>query len=263
MEAYRIGEYGRAIRQFRLALEKQPVFPEATAAIGRAYEMDRSFDLAERYYLEALSRSAQLYVPEDKYAISYDLAALYAVEGRSKDYIDVLSRVINDHPLSADIAENRQLKASYLRTLRDDGIDRLLTLFRMPLDFAHRAYSESGIFHLKSQRYGVAVLHLSVAVIQVVSTVVEEIRRTDLDYEYESLAEILALIGESDELMEFANRSNAFSSLYYLAAALFGDRSLVAAGEIWTALAESPIAGPYQRRSRLQLESPEAEPIIE
>lgn len=263
MHAYRSGEFGQALRQFRLALERQPVFPEATAAIGRVYLQDRSFALAERYFLEALAARAQFYVPEDAYAVSYELAAMYAIDGSYKRLIDTLEDVVSDHALSEDTQENRNLKTSYLRTIRLEGLDRLATLFRLDLDFSYRAYADAGTFYVRTARYDEAVLYLSIASLQALSTIVTEIRTVDLEYEYESLAELLSLVEGDRRLVSFSERVELYRVLYYLAGALYGDGSAVRAREVWAALAASPIAGEYRRRAGIQLQSPDVEPLIE
>lgn len=263
MHAYRDGEFGEALLHFRTALENRPVFPEATAAIGRVYRKDQNNALAERHFRDALDRSAQLYVPEDKYAIAYELAALYASQDRTKDRSDILGSVISDHELAPTTEEGRTRTDAFLRVLRDDGIDRLLTLYRVPMDFAYQAFVDSGLIYLRDGRYNDAVRHLSVATVQALSTVVTEIRRFELDYEYSRLAEVLARIDRDEVLAGYAREVGLYRVLYYLAGALYWNQVQQSAIPIWRVLADAGGAGEYRRRSRLQLESPQLEPIID
>jgi tetratricopeptide (TPR) repeat protein len=263
MHAYRDGEFGEALLHFRTALENRPIFPEATAAIGRVYRKDGNSDLAERHFRDALDRSAQLYVPEDKYAITYELAALYASRDRRKDRLDTLESVIADHPLCSEQEEGRRRTDAFLRVLRDDGIDRLLTLYRVPMDFAYQAFVGSGLLYLGDGRYNDAVRHLSVATIQALSTAVTEIRRFELDYEYSRLAEVLARIDGDEVLAAYAREVGLYRVLYYLAGALYWNQVQQSAIPIWRVLADADGAGEYRRRSRVQLESPQVETIFE
>lgn len=263
MQEFRKGNYGQALFLFRTALETQPVYPEATAAIGRVYRQDQNTALAERFLRDALEQSNQLYVPEEKYRIAYDLAELYSLTGRRKEFLDITTLVLDDHRLSDEGREGTALVDSYMRILQEDGIDRLLTLYRLPMDFAYQAYAESGILYVRTGRYNDAVRNLSVAAIQGISTIVAHIRRWELDFEYVALEGLLARIPADEVLAEFVRESDLYAVTYYLASALYGNRATASAFRIWEALSETEAAGEYRRRSRLQLRSPELEPVID
>lgn len=263
MQEFRQGNYGQALFYFRAALDTRPVYPEATAAIGRVYRQDQNIALAERYLRDALAQSAQLYVPEEKYQIAYDLAELYSLTGRLKEFLDVTALVLEDHRLSEEGSEGKALVDSFMRVLREEGIDRLLTLYRLPMDFAYQAYAESGMLFVRTGRYNDAVRNLSVATVQGISTIVTHIRRWVLDFEYTTLEGLFARIPSDEVLVEFARASDLYAVMYYLASALYGNRATASALRIWEALADTEAAGEYRRRSRLQLRSPQLEPVIE
>lgn len=85
-------DHRRAIREFTLALERNPRFPEAHAQLGYAYFFDFKWDLSVKMCEEELA----LY-PDDSNAVSL-LGSLYRQRGRLDEAAVLLDRAIRLRP---------------------------------------------------------------------------------------------------------------------------------------------------------------------
>ena len=263
MSLFRQREFGRAVQEFRAAIEKGNPYPEAQAGIGMVFQAEGSTDLAERQYREALSDERFFRNPEYRYTIRYRLAELYRLEQRRSQYQEALKAIVADDPIFAS-SENESLRESYERTLLEDGFNRLLVLYRQEeARFALRAHRDLGTFLVRTGRYTEALQHLTFAALKTATTLVQEMREERFEYEFQSLSALLDDLQGIDRLEDYVDYTSLHEILYYLAAAVYGTQPSSATWqELWGSLAEHEPAGQWADRARSQLQNPELEPLL-
>ncbi len=248
-----------ALVLFRAAISRRGPFPEAEAAIGDIFRGESSFDLAVRQYNRALEYASAFTVPDDHFSVRYKLAEVYETVRDFRAYESTL-RAITDldpafiGPAAASMREN------YRTTITTRGFDQLARLYRIDDGFSWRAHSELGVFYVDTGRYEQALSHLIFSTLMIITPVVEEIRRVDLDYEYTTLSALVRDIDRFSTLSRFAARRELYKNLYYLANGLYGVvgwrdhiRSL------WTAVSTAQDAGVWAIRASAQLRDPRLE----
>ena len=260
-KAYDEGEFGLAIRLFRAAVERQGIFPEAEFWIGSVFEAEGEYAIAELQYERAYELRSALGVPSEAYAILYRLATIYEVTGRYLQFEEVLTRVLAG-PFPDDRPDAPRPDVLY-RVLLNQGIDKLLELFRIDDAAALQGYANLGVFQCRTGRYQTAAFNLSYAVTTTLTRIVEHLLEADPDYRYLGVARLLEDLRRSRLLTEYAQTADLYRQLYFLGASLFGDGKLAAAREIWTLVADSGFYDRWAARAAAQLESPETEPLIE
>ncbi len=266
-------DFGEALRNFRDALAVRRPFPEAEAGIGRVFEAEGNWELAERQYKRALERSDHFYVAEDEYAVRYRLADLYRNREIWMQYQRELEYIAEQNPQfrpDHDPEYRRLIPNVLTRPPLEDRppeprLDILLRLYRLEENFAYRAHRELGEVYLRrNQRFAPAVEHLSFAAVAALSTLVDELRRETYGYEFTTTRELIADALEAERLRRYMGpeQSDLFRVLFHLSGALYGLGGAGTPGpvprQIWDLLRAFPeAAGEWAVRAARAMERPE------
>ncbi|MBB6478533.1 tetratricopeptide repeat protein [Spirochaeta isovalerica] len=170
-------EYGEALNHFNKLIERHGVYPEAEYWIGRVFEQEGEHILAEKQYQKALEAVRVLHIPEQKYEIQYRLAELYKNRGDLDSYSQILNSIILDE------LENNQLalanESPAINTLKRDGIDRTLLLFRHTFTYSIEAFNQLGIYYYKKGDYRAATAKLIYPLLSFFSITIDYLRDSD------------------------------------------------------------------------------------
>ena len=255
MQLFEQGRYGEALRRFRAAAAERAPFPEAEIGIGRVFQAEGSLELALRQYETAIEQAFAFEIRETEQLVRYRIADVHRLRGDDRAYVEQLTQLANQQDAFSDPALSDRREA-YLNVLRTRGLDRLMVLYRVDDDFAHRAHRELGV-HLYNQRDSDALLHLTFAAMQGFTRLVEELRRIEFDYSYSSAAEVLADAREVSHLRQYLERQQFYRTLYYLGLALErDDPASQSALQIWRTLAQLPEAGQWYRSALQRVGGP-------
>lgn len=258
-KAYEERDFGGAFRLFRAALERSRPYPEAHMWMAVIYEEEGEYDLAERHYLEALSREKDFYILEDAFVARYRLAALYEQSRQYGAYESTLRDILRQDVLSVqDIA----LRNAMVRNIREKGLDKLVELYRLDVPKFMRAYGLLGIFYYRTGRYAESIEHLTVAILDVLSRLIAAEEERDPLYTFETTNRLLQESMKHEGRIEFLENSDFFRELYYLAGALFAVGEVDHARTIWNLVTSYGIQSEWTRRAAEQLRSPFIEPIM-
>jgi cytochrome c-type biogenesis protein CcmH/NrfG len=216
-------ELGAAMESFRRAIRlRGSPFPEAEAGIGMVFSSEGQSQLAERQFRRALDQAQAFDIPHEAYRVRYLLAQLYFDQIRNRRaYQETLSSVVEDDA-SFSAPENESLKEAYRETLIEEGIDRLLVLYRVEENFAREAHRLLGEHYLDSRNADPALEHLLHAVLMIFSTAIDEYRRENPAYEFSTLQDFLERIARHEAILDYLDRSRAYRVLYNLGTAFLG-----------------------------------------
>ncbi len=259
-------DYGEAMQAFRRAIRvRGGAFPEAEAGIGRVFAAENQIELAARQFRRALDQEGFFYVPAQEYLVRYELAELHrnrGVAGRY-DYQTALEAVVAEDPSFSD-PENQSLRSAYRRTLENDGIDRLLVLYRLEENFARRAHHLLGEHYLASRNFSTAADHLMYATLMVFSTAIEQVRRGDPGYQFETLSGFLNRLKREQAVRAYLSEAAAYRILYHLGTALYGaDITSRTPQQIWRIVADQDAAGQWAEMARRQLTDPRSDRYVD
>lgn len=280
MRAWREGDFGGSLRFFQLAAEKEAVYPEAEYRIGIIYEKEGQPDLAERQYKKALEMSRALYIPEDKYEILYRLSGLYLLSGRYPAYEETLLTIL-DEESTADAARIRNEHA-WCSVLVEQGLDKLLYLYRLDLTYSLRATSELGVYYYKAGDYRAAYLKNLMAVLTGYSVIARELLLENPDFEFPATEQDLIAVDDAyyyhsletpdrpfsgamylldwadthPSVKEYLIQTEFYRSLYYLGMSLFALGHTESARSIFDHIRHAESAGVWKNRARGQFENP-------
>ena len=260
LEEFRKGEYGSAVKIVKKLIETYGEIPEAQLLQAQVYEQEGEYLLAEKFYNRAYEQRKQLYILEEKYTILYRLAEIYKIQKRYRDYENLLLEILKDHDIFANPKFSR-LRDMYVRTLTDDGFDRLVSLYRLKADFSLKAHADLGILYCRTGRSYQAILHLLLAELATISTVVDELKQHDPEFNYQNLGDTLALAKKREYLADYLKENDFDRNLYFLAASLFAHGVPSEAKALWKITVEIG-SSEWKNRSKNQLAKPRPEPLI-
>ncbi len=259
---YRDGEYGEAMRLFREARKERGAFPEVEYWIGALFEVEAELALAEQQYKRAYNLRNQFYIPEEQYSVLYTLADLYDKRKEYKQFEDTLLQIVADDR-SFSSPQQRRIRNAMMETLKRDGFDKLLILYRLQTGFALNAHGRLGVYYYRTGRYGRAAEHLLFSVVSIFSKCIEELRIIDPDYKFENGDECLQKILRDKKLNRYVTTSELFRYLYYLAGSLYAESEFDVFNNLMALVSEYSTATVWQQRARRQLAGPFLEPLME
>jgi len=254
-------EFGRALQLYKSAIEGAGIFPEAEAAIGDVYMEEGEASLAQRQYQKAYDLRKSFYIPDQQYEILYKLVNLFELQQLYKQMEDTLNLIVADDKRFQQTA-NLQLRAQLEKNYVDKGLDRVLVLYNFDDSFAAAAHAKLGWFYYRTGRFSQSVSQLLYSVVYRTSQIERYRREHDAEFEFSTLAELLAAVDASAQLKAYAASTGLFKDLYYLAGSTFANGYPRHAANLWKILSAVPGAGQYKELSTRQLKKPFIEPLL-
>ena len=247
------GSVQRALEE----LDRLKAYPEAEFWLGETYLMEGELVTALRQFERAWDTRSLLEIPDSEVAILYKITDIHRMrreyqemERRAKEIIEgkTSSGVPRDDLWAGVSSEN--LRAAMLRMLENDGINRYLSLYRHESTVTEKAHRLLGFFYYASNRYIPASEHLMFAFLIQNTVLINEVTRRQYDYRYTSLENLMALVSDRSELLQYIDETEYFRTIFYLASALYASGKSRPAMQLWTFLAGSRNAGEWGERAR-------------
>jgi tetratricopeptide (TPR) repeat protein len=255
------GEYGEALQLFKEAILAAGILPEAEMSIGDVYMAEGEYDLAKREYEKSYNQRNAFDIPETKYEVQYRLSKLYEQQELYKLMEDRLLAIVADDRRWVETASQR-LRSQVERNYFEEGMDRVLVLYRFEDSFAATAHAKLGWFYYRTGLSAKAVSHLLFALIPAASQMVAWLQERDADIQFSSLEALMAVAATKEELRSYIAESDLFKTIYYLANATFAAGYPAQAASLWNAAAGSSLSGSYRDLARKQLKAPFSEPLL-
>lgn len=237
-------------------------YPEADFWIGETFRAEGEFGIAIKQYRKAYEARSLLEVSDEAFTILYRMAELH---GERQEYNEMEARlqdIVASDPLWSDKA-NDFLRESLNRSLSNEGVDQVISLFRMESVGTAKAHRLLGFHYYATGRHDRAASHLTFAYIIQTTAVIDELKRVDLDWRFAGFPAILDSARKRESLAEYFSQTDYFKTCYYLAASLYAIGKQAPAFELWRILAGRPETGEWRLRSSRQLANPAVEKVME
>ncbi len=158
---------------FNLSAGDGVLTPEAKYWIGKVYQAEGDYLLAEQRYEEALEDARFLYVPGTRWDIYYSLSEIYLNRREFDRYEQTLLSVFdNEMQRNSDIIRREH---SYVQVLKTDGLDKLLLLYRLKLSYSLEAASRLGRLYNSSELWKSSLIKNLYVMLTVFSAGIEEL----------------------------------------------------------------------------------------
>jgi Tetratricopeptide repeat len=259
--AFRDKKFGTALEFFRASIERGGETPEADMWIGRVFEEEGELDLAEDQYNRALANKGQFLIPDESVEILYDLARIYDNTNSWGKYEVTLKRIVTmDTQFTS--ATDEGTRQAMVRILENDGLDKLLLLYRLDDKKTQDAHSQLGTFDYRTGRYQDAILNLMFSALTIFSSVMERYASENPDWEFTSAADLFAQAKSNPDVSRYLAGSGVFHDLYYLANALYANGKPIRATAIWRLIVQWSPHDTWYRQAVGQIRNPTIEPLL-
>ncbi len=254
------GDFGESLFYFRQARERFGDIPEVEYWIGRVFEAEGEYSLAELQYELALDRAEFLEVRDDVYDVHYRLASLFFTQKRFSLYVSELRSIMDRDSETRRMSGDLYLDGRLLsKTLAEKGIDKLMELYRIDDRGGLDAYYRLGVYELRTGLVENAAELLTVSTVITFTTILDYLLKRDPEYRFTSFPELLTMALKFRLVADYLNHADAFGQLYALALALrgSGEAPKVELGEqILTVLTGYDAGGFWGQRAKRQLDGP-------
>lgn len=245
------------------ALGHLKYYPEAEYWIGESYRVEGELGVALGQYQKAHEQRVFLENPGFDIEILYKIIDILKIRQNYTEMEKRLLEILERDTLWSGGRMNLNTKSAMLKVLENDGINRVLMVYRYNNSLVERAHRLLGYYYYTSGRYNRAVEHLMFSCLIQNTIVIEEVIRTQYDFTFISLENLLTQALKRRTLVEYIEGSEYYKTLYYIGAALYGDGKLVSARRFWTFLSGRTDAGEWGGRASSQLRSPFVEQVVE
>jgi tetratricopeptide (TPR) repeat protein len=239
-------------------LQRLKGYPEAEYWIGEVYRMEGEFSVALSQYQKAYNERSLLEHPEFGTEILYKIADLRKLRREYSEMVKVLEEILKADTLWSLESFNR---SNLQKSLERNGVDRFLLLFRHNEPSMEKAHRTLGLYYYSNGgRHERAAEHLLFAFLIQNSVIIEALLRSRYDFTFEGLPSLMQAIAGRQDLLAYANETEYYKTLYYLANSLYGVNRRVPARELWTFLRDYA-GGEWQERAASQLRNPQLDTI--
>ncbi len=190
--AFARGELGDALRLYGEALAGDPDLVEARVGMARTYDAQAATDLALRFYEEALNHPSGFDVPDDRYLVLEEVAAIHRRHGETARAIERYREILRDDPFFG--RDRRRGDRAVIRdSVLENGVDRTIILYRIDTPQtlnAHRALAELLLEEGNSELRDEALDHAIYALLEIVGRATRALIDRDPVYRFENLAQL-------------------------------------------------------------------------
>jgi tetratricopeptide (TPR) repeat protein len=244
-------------------IDRHKAYPEAEFWLGEAYRAEGELGMALRQYQKAYDERSLLETPGFAVEILYKMVEIHRIRQEYQEMENRALEILRDSDRDALWAGESFARASMARIMENDGISRLLTLYRYNNIQVEKAHRLLGFFYYASNRHNQAAEHLMFVFLIQNTVLIEEVMRRDYDFTFSTLDALMEAMQRRPDLWLFIEETEYFRTLYYLATSLYATGKLLPARQIWTFLSSRPEAREWQARAQSQLLSPFIDRAIE
>lgn len=197
-------------------LKNRSVYPEADFLIGKIYQLEGEYSLAQNFYERAYEEKEYLDIADVKYEILYSIAFISKMNGDDEQLEKVLLLILDND----ESFKNELLKDSILRTIytnKKDSADRLFLLYRSLPKYSLNALTELSALYQKQGELKKSLSCTSIAVIEAFTYIFNSICERNSQFKYTNISDFFNECGKYEEIAEWARLNNIWELFYQLA----------------------------------------------
>jgi tetratricopeptide (TPR) repeat protein len=213
---YGINYFNNSISNLMDFLRKIEEYPEAQKIIADVYKIEGEYDIAEEYYLKALSNIDVFDVHDDKYEILYLLADISRLK---KDYNLMEKRLLNIF-IDDKYYLNNSLQNNMVHTIsqnKKDSVEKYFELYRATSYFSLKAYSLLYNYYEEKGETDKALRLCSLATITSFSKIYDVVKKRDSDFKYITVSSLLEKASEYNDINAWCIENDVWNNFYKLA----------------------------------------------
>ncbi len=197
-------------------LKNRSVYPEADYLIGKIYQLEGEYSLAQKFYERAYAEKEYLDIADVKYEILYSIAFIAKINGDDEQLEKILLLILDND----ESFKNELLKDSILRTIytdKKDSADRLFLLYRSLPKYSLNALTELSSLYQKKQENKQSLCCASIAAIEAFTYIFNSICERNSQFKYTNISDFFKECGKYEEIVTWARLNNIWEIFFQLA----------------------------------------------
>lgn len=198
--------FNESIRNLITWLKEKSVYPEADYLIGKIYQLEGEYVIADKYYQDAYRNSKFLDIPDEKFDILYSMAKL-AKEGKDiEKYENVLTLILSHN----EGFSNKVLLDAMVRLVKTDkaeNVDRFFVLFRSDCDLTLNALYQIISVYEGQEAKELVLKCVCLGTIEAFTHLNNCLVERDSDYKYTTFENFLTECGKYPEIVEWCSNN--------------------------------------------------------
>ncbi len=191
------------------------VYPEAYFYIGKIYKLEGEYLLAEKNFNSALSQIKSLQIEDTLFEIYYELIDLYSKWDKPNEFLKSTNVLLEFDPLFYD-KKVSSVGKNMSKVFLDKSLFKAIELYRLTNDKFIKAYSLLADYYYDKEDYNKYYEYSFDAVVTILSIIAEEMKKSDYEYVFTDIEELLEDALKFGYLKDFIISSNLFMNMYKL-----------------------------------------------
>jgi len=196
-------------------IKDKAVYPEADYLLGRIYQLEGEYTVADNYYEQAFKNARFLDIPDQKYDILYSRASIAKESGDLEKYENILTLILSENPGFL----NETLMNACVRTVKNDkaeNVDKFFMLYRSESNLTLNALFDISKVYEKQENADLTFKVYCLGSIESFTHILASLEERDADYKYSTFSDFLIECSKYPDIVKWASENHVWEFFYLL-----------------------------------------------
>ncbi len=232
--------FDKSMEKLMSWLKKRIVFPETDFLTGKIFFAEGEYAQAMHYYKKAWDNREFLEIPDERFRIIYAMADTALLLRHYDEQEKYLLLVLTEDPIYGTTSlESPTLQAMINTIEKEKNVEKFFLLYRHNKQIALKAYIDLTKIYMDMGNYQRALTTSSLAAIIIISSLDTEVSKTDYNYSYNNLSQLLNKLHRKNEICKWAEENNFWQGLINFADCLSASDKRKQAKDLYKKLSQS------------------------
>ena len=233
-------------------IKKNRQYPEADKLAGDIYKIEGEYELANKYYTEALKNAQILDVPDEKFDILYELADISYTLNNDDDYEKELLLIVAQDDSFKDESLINAMKST-IASVKPDCVEKFFKLYRSNNYRVLTAYANLSQFYETKNKMDKALICSSLCALTGFTKIFDVVSKRNPNFEYDGLYSLLQEASCYEDIVNWGINNNVWKGFHVFAENAYKTTNPIFAVQLFTVLANCSPEEYWRNRAELRL----------
>ncbi len=206
--------FDKSMEKLMSWLKKRILFPETDFLTGKIFFAEGEYKQAMLYYKKAWDNRALLEIPDERFTIIYAMADTAKLLRQYDEEEKYLLLVLTEDPIYGTTnLESPTLQAMINTIDKEKSVEKFFLLYRHKKQIALKAYLDLTKIYMNAGKYQRALTTSALSAIIIISNLDKEISKTDYEYSYKNLSQLLNQLHRKSIICNWAEENGFWKGL--------------------------------------------------
>ena len=233
-------------------LKKIRPFPEADKLAGDIYKLEGEYDLALRYYTEALKNSDILDIPDEKYDILYEMADIsYTLKDEERYEKDLLLIVAQDKAYKDESLVKAMTNT--IESTKIDCVEKFFKLYRSNNYNVLTAYSNLAEYYENKNEMKKALTCGALCALTGFSKIFNVVSKRNPDFVYTNVESLILEANHYSDIVEWGIDNNVWKGFNVFAELAYKSTNPIFAVQLYSILKDCSPEDYWREKAEIRL----------